>query len=72
MKTIYINDVRYELVSKTMGERIKQELTRSCYKGLWDCYNSASKCKQEVMKEWDNIMGDLCIQKIVEYCLSIL
>jgi hypothetical protein len=63
MKTIEINDVRYELVSKTMGERIKDELTRASYKGLWDCYNSASKSKQEVMKEWDNIMGDLCIQK---------
>ena len=63
MKTIYINDVGYELVSKTVGERIKEELTRASYKGLWDCYNSASKCKQEVVKEWDNIMGDLCIQK---------
>ena len=63
MKTIYINDVGYELVTKTMGERIKYELTRASYKGLWDCYNSASKCKQEVIKEWDNIMGDLCIQK---------
>ena len=63
MKTIYINDVGYELVTKTMGERIKEELTRASYKGLWDCYNSASKCKQEVIKEWDNIMGDLCIQK---------
>lgn len=63
MKTIYINDVVYELVSKTVGERIKDELTRASYKGLWDCYNSASKCKQEVMKEWDNIMGYLCIQK---------
>lgn len=63
MKTIYINDVCYELVSKTMGERIKEELTRASYKGLWDCYNSASEYKQEVIKEWDNIIGDLCIQK---------
>jgi hypothetical protein len=63
MKTIYINDVGYELVTKTVGERIKEELTRASYKGLWDCYNSASKCKQEVIKEWDNIIGDLCIQK---------
>lgn len=63
MKTICINDVDYELVTKTVGERIKDELTRASYKGLWDCYKSASKCKQEVIKEWDNIMGDLCIQK---------
>lgn len=63
MKTICINDVDYELVTKTVGERIKDELTRASYKGLWDCYKSASKCKQDVIKEWDNIMGDLCIQK---------
>ena len=63
MKNICINDVDYELVTKNSGERIKDELTRAIYKGLWDCYKSPSKCKQEVIKEWDNIMGDLCIQK---------
>ena len=63
MKTIYINDVGYELVTKTVGERIKGELTSATYKGLWDCYKSASKCKQEVIKEWDNIMSGLCIKK---------
>lgn len=65
MKTIYINEVGYKLVSKTVGERIKKELTRASYKGLWDCYKSASKAKQEVIKEWDNIMGDLAI---IENC----
>lgn len=65
MKTIYINDVGYQLVSKNNGERIKEELTRTSYKGLFDCYNSPSKTKQEVIKEWDNIMGDL---SIIENC----
>ncbi len=65
MKTSCINDVGYELVTKTVGERIKDELTRASYKGLWDCYNSVSKAKQEVIKEWDNIMGDLAI---IENC----
>lgn len=64
MKTIYINDVGYELVTRTVGERIKEELERASYKGLWDCYSSASRRKQEVIQEWDNVMADLCIQKI--------
>ena len=50
MKTIYINELGYELVTKTKGERIKEELTRASYKGLFDCYNSASQCKQRVFK----------------------
>lgn len=65
MKTIYINEVGYKLVTKTLGQKIKNELERASYKGLWDCYNSASKAKQEVIKEWDNIMGDL---SIIENC----
>ena len=38
-------------------------LERASYRPLWDCYKSSSKAKQRVVKEWDNIMGDLCIQK---------
>lgn len=63
MKTIYINDVGYELVTKSVGERIMNELDRASYKGLWNCYKSASKRKQEVIQEWDNIMGKLCVEK---------
>lgn len=63
MKTIYINEVGYELVSKTMGERIKDELTRASYKGLWDCYNSASQRKQRIFKHWQNEIDKLpCIE----------
>lgn len=60
MKTIYINDVGYELVSKTMGERIKEELTRASYKGIEDCYKAASQCKQRVFKEWQIKIDKLC------------
>ena len=63
MKTIYINDVGYKLVSKTMGERIKEELTHTSYKGLFDCYKSASQCKQRVFKEWKYEIDKLpCIE----------
>ena len=63
MKTIYINDVCYELVSKTMGLRIKEELTRASYKGLYDCYKSASQRKQRVFREWQNKIDKLsCIE----------
>lgn len=65
MKTIYINDVRYELVSKTMGERIKEELTRASYKGLWDCYKSASQSKQRIFKYWQSEIDKLpCIEDL--------
>lgn len=63
MKTIYINDVGYELVTKTMGERIREELTRASYKGLWDCYKSASQCKQRIFKYWQKEIDKLpCIE----------
>ena len=63
MKTIYINDVGYELVPKTFGERIKKELTRASYKGLFDCYKSASQRKQRVFKYWENEIDKLpCIE----------
>ena len=60
MKTIYINDIGYELVSKTMGERMKDELTRASYKGLFDCYKSASQLKQRVFREWQKEIDKLC------------
>ena len=60
MKTIYINEVGYKLVTKTKGERIKEELTRASYKGLFDCYNSASQCKQRVFREWQEEIDKLC------------
>lgn len=63
MKTIYINDVCYNLVTKTVGEKIKDDLTRASYKGLFDCYKSASQCKQRVFKDWQNKIDKLpCIE----------
>lgn len=63
MKTIYINDVRYEVVSKTVGERVKEELTRASYKSLFDCYKSASQRKHRVFKYWQNEIDKLpCIE----------
>lgn len=63
MKTIYINDVGYELVSKTMGERIKEELTRASYKSLFDCYKSASQRKYRIFKNWQKEIDKLpCIE----------
>lgn len=63
MKTIYINDVGYELVTKTVGERIKDELERASYKGIFDCYKSASQAKQRIFREWQEIIDDLsCIE----------
>lgn len=60
MKTIYINDVGYKLVTKTKGERIKEELTRASYKGLLECYKSPSQCKQRVFREWQEEIDKLC------------
>lgn len=63
MKTIYINDVGYELVTKTMGKRIKEELTCASYKGLFDCYQSASQLKHRIFKNWQNEIDKLpCIK----------
>ena len=63
MKTIYINGIHYELVSKTVGERIVDELESACYKGLFDCYKSASQYKIRAFKAWQNVVRDLSIIK---------
>ena len=63
MKTIYINDVCYELVTKTLGERIKEELTRASYKGLLDCYKSPSQRKYRIYRLWQKVIDKLpCIE----------
>lgn len=63
MKTIYINDVGYELVTKTVGKKIKGELERANYKGIFDCYKSASQAKQRIFREWQKEIDKLpCIE----------